>query len=86
VFEPGARGWGLAVLAVLAALSLWKAISSGLEIFAVYGTVYSALTLCALEGELLPANVWTALLMLATVLAAAGALWNIHGRMKSSSV
>jgi hypothetical protein len=77
---PGARLLGLSLLAALAAASIFKALRSKEEIFAVYGTAYAALTLCCLEGQVINYGLGLLLLELATVIAGALLLWNLHRR------
>jgi len=75
---PGARLLGLGLLAALAAASIFKALRSGEEIFAVYGTAYAALTLCSLEAQVIKYGLAVLLLELATVVAGALLLWSLH--------
>jgi hypothetical protein len=79
----GTRLEGLAVLLVLAAASIVRALRSGQEVFAVYGTAYTALTLACLEAQVVKHSLAAALLALMTVLAGALLLWNLHGRMQA---
>ena len=78
---PGSRLLGLSLLAALAAASIFKALRSGEEIFAVYGTAYVALTLCCLEAQVVQYGLGVLLLELATVVAGALLLWSFHRRM-----
>ena len=80
---PDLRLYGVAVLAVLAAVCIMKALRSGEQIFAVYGITYSALTLCCLEAQTIKDSLSAALLALATVLGAAFLLWNLSQRVKA---
>jgi len=75
---PGVRLLGLVLLAALAAASIFKALRSGEEIFAVYGTAYAALALCCLEAQVIEYGLAVLLLELATVVAGALLLWNFH--------
>jgi len=75
---PGSRFLGLALLAALAAASILKALRSEEEIFAIYGTVYVALTLCCLEAQIFEYGLGVLLLELATVVAGALLLWSFH--------
>jgi Predicted membrane protein (DUF2157) len=75
---PGARLLGLGILAALAAASIFKALHSKEEIFAVYGTAYAALTLCCLEAQVIKYGLGVLLLELATVVAGALLLWSFH--------
>jgi hypothetical protein len=77
---PGARLFGLLLLAALAAASIFKALHSKEEIFAVYGTAYAALTLCCLEAQVMTYGLGVLLLELATVIAGALLLWSFHRR------
>jgi Predicted membrane protein (DUF2157) len=78
---PGSRFAGLGLLAALAAASIFKALHSKEEIFAVYGTAYTALALCSLEAQVLSYGLGTLLLELATVVAGALLLWGLHRRI-----
>ena len=75
---PGSRFLGLALLAALAAASILKALRSEEEIFAIYGTVYVALTLCCMEAQVIDYGLGVLLLELATVVAGALLLWSFH--------
>jgi hypothetical protein len=75
---PGARLLGLCLLAALTAASIFKALRSEEEIFAVYGTAYAALTLCSLEAQVIEYGLGLLLLELATVIAGALLLWSLH--------
>jgi hypothetical protein len=75
---PGARLAGLAVLSALTAASIFKALRSEEEIFAVYGTAYTALTLCCLESQVIKYGLALLLLELTTVVAGALLLWSFH--------
>ena len=77
---PGSRLLGLILLATLAAASIFKALRSKEEIFAVYGTAYVALTLCCLEEQVIEYGLGMLLLELATVVAGALLLWSFHRR------
>ena len=65
-------------MAALAAASILKALRSEEEIFAIYGTVYVALTLCCLEAQIIEYGLGVLLLELATVVAGALLLWSFH--------
>ncbi len=75
---PGARLAGLGILIALAGASITKARRSGQEIFAAYGTAYTAFTLCWLESQVIEYGLAALLLELATVIAGALLLWNLH--------
>jgi hypothetical protein len=75
---PGARLLGLVLLAALTAASIYKALHSEEEIFAVYATAYVALTLCCLEAQVINYGLGVLLLELATVVAGALSLWSFH--------
>jgi hypothetical protein len=77
---PGSRLLGLSLLAALATASIFKALRSKEEIFAVYGTAYVALTLCCLEEQVIEYGLGMLLLELATVVAGALLLWSFHRR------
>ena len=81
---PGARLAGVLVLSALAAASVIKALRSGQEVFAVYGTAYTALTLCCLESRVIVVNQGAALLALLTVIGAALSLWRLRRRVKEA--
>jgi hypothetical protein len=81
---PGARLFGLGLLAALAAASILKALRSKEEIFAVYGTAYAALTLCCLEAQVSEYGLGVLLLELATVVAGALLLWSFHRHAAAS--
>ncbi len=78
---PGARLLGLGLLAALAGASIFKALRSGEEIFAVYGAAYTALTLCCLEAQVVHYGLGLLLLELTTVVAGALLLWRFHGHV-----
>jgi hypothetical protein len=82
---PGTRLAGVAILIVLGVACMAKALYSEQEIFAVYATVYTALTLCCLESQIMTYGLAAALLELLTVIAAALLLWNFHRRVKTAS-
>jgi hypothetical protein len=82
---PGSRLVGLALLAALAAASIFKALQSKEEIFAVYGTAYAALALCSLEAQVITYGLGVLLLELATVVAGALLLWSIHRHAQVSA-
>jgi hypothetical protein len=76
---PGARFLGLGFLAAFAAASIFKALRHE-EVFAVYASAYTALTLCCLEAQVLQYGLAVLLLELATVVAGALMLWGLHRR------
>jgi hypothetical protein len=76
----GTRLPGFAILIALAAVSIIRALRSRQEIFAVYGTVYTALVLCWLESQVIQPGLFVLVLELATVIAGALLLWNFHRR------
>jgi hypothetical protein len=77
------RLMGLAILMVLSLACTVKALRSKEEMFAIYASAYSSLTLCCLEGQVMKAGLAAALLQLITVVSGALLLWNFHGRMKA---
>ena len=77
---PGRRVVGLVILIALAAAAIFKALRAGEEIFAVYGTAYTAITLCWLEFDVIGFGSAALLLELITVLAGAVSLWYFHRR------
>jgi hypothetical protein len=82
---PGARFLGLGLLAVLAAASIFKALRTEEEIFAVYGTAYTALTLCCLEAQVINYGLGMLALELITVVAGALLLWRFHHHAAASA-
>lgn len=81
---PGLRLAGVAILLVLAAACIARTLRSGAAMFAVYGTVYSALTLCCLEAQVIKDGLSATLLALATVVGGALLLWNLNQRVKAA--
>ena len=77
---PATRLVGLVILMALAAAAIFKALRTGEEIFAVYGTAYTALTLCWLEFAVIRLSAAGLLLELITVVAGALSLWYFHRR------
>jgi hypothetical protein len=82
--RPGYRFAGFGILSALAAASIYKALHSEEEIFAVYGTVYTALALCWLESQIIRYGLAVLLLELATVVTAAMLLWGFHRNAKTA--
>jgi hypothetical protein len=81
---PGHRLAGFAILSALAAASIFKALHSEEEIFAVYGTAYTAMALCWLESQVIKFGIAVLLLELATVAAGAMLLWGFHRNAKTA--
>jgi hypothetical protein len=81
---PGHRLAGFLILSALAAASVYKAMHSDEEIFAVYGTAYTALALCCLESQVIKYGIAVLLLELATVVTGAVVLWGFHRNAKTA--
>jgi hypothetical protein len=81
--NSGTRLAGVAILCALAAACIAKALHSNEEVFAVYGTAYTSLTLCCLEVQIIKPVLFGALLELTTIIVAAMLLWNIHRRLRA---
>jgi hypothetical protein len=83
--NPATRLVGIAILFTLAAACIVKALRSNEEVFAVYGASYTTLTLYCLEMQIIQHGLSAAVLELATVIAGAMLLWNIHRRLKRAA-
>ena len=77
-FQPDTRVTGVLVVAALVAYVLYVGRATAREGLIVYGIGYGALGACVLEAQLLRDGLLIAMAMLATVGAAAIALWIIH--------
>jgi asparagine N-glycosylation enzyme membrane subunit Stt3 len=77
------RLMGIAALLVLSWGAISTALRSGMELFAVYGVVYSALGGCIVIEQFLPSTTLAgAAAVLAVVLTAAAALRYLHDRLR----
>lgn len=78
-FAPRSRLAGVAVLIVLAAISIRGGLRNGQEVLVAYGIAYAALGLCFVESQTFT-GLLAALLELSTVIVAAVLLWRLRHR------
>jgi hypothetical protein len=73
---------GLAMLLVLAAVSIRAGLRSNQEAFVVYGIAYTALGLCIVELQVIQDEFAVITLALLTIIAATMLLWIMHQRLR----